>query len=297
MILFLNVFLKPDSAGATWFEYDRGDLPSFSKHKVLLHTLRTYRQVGFSKAYLNIEFHPDYKVPLAFHADCATTIDCPDVVVSGVQVKHQKDWQEAYRLMASEHPGEPIWLAGNHDHPIVDATMIEPIKKLFADHPDYLMSVMYSHWPEFVDQALIHESQLDPSGFVSYLVQDVHSIRVVSQELFRQWWFNVDYGDVELPRSDWWFKGGIHGGEILVKSPWYRSYTPLREVCRHFDGYSHIAPELGPTCPCPPLTIPHRPDPDTQLSKMNCVARRYSREVPPSWTEWIIPERPVCYTV
>jgi len=288
MILLMNVFLKPDDHAATWFEYDRGDLPSFPKHEVLLHTLRTYAQANFTKAYINIEFHPEYASPETFYADVLHAIGCP-ASITNKQIQHQHGWQAISKRMADEHPGEPIWLAGNHDHPIIDPTMLTPIKRLFAEaNPDHVISVMYSHWPEFVDQALIHEHTLHPEeGFVSYLAQDVHSIRVVTQELFRQWWFNLDYGDLELPRSDWWVKGDIHSGQMPVRSPWYRTYTPLREVCRHFDGYSHISLTLGPDCPCPPLTIPHRIETHSEIEKMNCVARIYEREIPEAWTKWI----------
>lgn len=285
MILLLNVFLKPEHLGPTWFDYDRGGRSRPQQHEVLLHTLRTYAAIGFTEAYLCVEFHPEYEIPPHFGRQMYEALGCRTILRTE-QVKTQTGWQALVNRIAVDHPGEPVWLAGNHDHPLVDATLIEPLKRLFSYYDASLMSVVYSHWSEFINEALGHVSILHPEGFVSYGVADVHSIRVVTQALLRHWWFDHDYGHVELPRSDWWIGGGPwNGGRIIVRSPMYDSFVPLREICRHFDGYSHIG--LGPDSPLPPLTIPHTPDAFSLDDKINCVPRMHGRHVPEEWKQWL----------
>ena len=302
MILLLNVYLAPD---APWFFYDRGDLPAHSKFEVLEHTLNSYRALGFRKAYLNIEVDPVLR-PLP-------TVEFEDPEppgrpwlsrwtgairgqwhLSGRRACRQSQWQTLVDEVTSDlaHPNEPIWVAGNHDHPYIQLNgprWSENIERLFKEG-DPLTSVIYSHHAEFIDQAAIHGGQLvtlphdGTPTFVKYQVNDVHSIRVVTPHILRSMWFDHDYGaETHLPRSDWWVGGGPFTdppGHIPVKAPMYNSYVPLVELCRHFDGYTHIG---VPNYITPPLTIPHRPDEISAYDQMGYVAHMHGRSVPEEW--------------
>lgn len=286
MILVFNVFLGPDTR---WFDYDRGNLGWYPKSDILLATLKSYQPLGFTHLFVNIEFGPGYDKPEDIDLEIEEVLNgfgCP-YDYGTEQVKTQAGWQDLVRRVLPKTLGDnyPIWIAGNHDHPFIgDLEMVEQMKTLFDQ--DALVSVIYSHWAEFVDQALIHHGHLDPRGFVSYNCEDVHSIRVVTPYLFQSMWFDHNYGDHELPRSDWWIGGGPwDGGRIIVKSPRYRSYVPLREMCRHFDGYSHIG--LGPDSPQPPLSLPLEPCPVDPRQAINCVASMHGRRVPEDWMRWL----------
>lgn len=288
MILVFNVFIGPDTR---WFNYDRGGLPFFTKTQVLLHTLRTYSQLAFRKAFVNIEFHPDYVLTDDFEGELGQVLEgfnCP-IRYTETQTKTQTAWKHLVGLVCHDldHDNEPIWVAGNHDHPLVGKPWIikNQIDALFSDgNPE--TSIIYSHWSEFLDQALIHNGTLlNDLNFVKYRCSDVHSIRVLTPYLFTTMWHHKDYGDHELPRSDWWIGGGPwDGGKILVSSPPYNSYVPLSEMCRHFDGYSHIGiPANGPQGA---LTIPYqeRWDPKTEAS---VVATMNSRVLPDLWLDQV----------
>lgn len=286
MILVFNVFLGPETR---WFEYDRGNLGRYPKTDILLATLKSYQPLGFTHLFVNIEFGPGYNKPEDFDLEIEEVLNgfgCP-YDYSTQQVKTQAAWQDLVRRVISKTPRDnyPIWIAGNHDHPFIgDLEIVEQMKTLFDRDP--LVSVIYSHWAEFIDQALLFGGELDPRGFVSYPCEDVHSIRVLTPYLFQSMWFDHDYGDTELPRSDWWVGGGPwDGGHIIVKSPRYRSYVPLREMCRHFDGYSHIG--LGPESPQPPLTLPLKPCLVDPRLAINCVAALRGAQVPEDWMKWL----------
>jgi hypothetical protein len=302
MVLLFNVYLAPD---APWFTYDRGGRPSPNKFEILEHTLFSYRNLGFRKAYLNIEVDPSYLLEVGlpeskwWHRwlDALGMKLNTEAVIRYRRCCRQNQWQEMVKEIESdlEYDQEPIWYCGNHDHPYINTgdsiygQWSTEIKKLFWDYQDEPISVIYSHWAEFLDQARLHEPSVRRHGglsdklkFLGYRVADVHSIRVIQPRLLRSWWFDHDYGDLHLPRSDWWTGGGPwDGGHIPVKSPEYLSFVPTQELCRHFDGYSHIG--VGPDSPCPPLTIPPTPENFSWEDRANVVARMNGREIPKGW--------------
>jgi hypothetical protein len=286
MILVYNIFIGPETR---WFSYDRGPYSTPPKSQVAIATLGSYLQIGLTHAFVNIESDATPLMKKLCRNMCEMYLG-DRFTFSETQAKTQAEWKQLYKQIAEVSDGpEPIWLACNHDHPIIDYTMVESIKQLFKDRQDPLMSVIYSHWSEFLDQALIHDHELHPEGFVSYPCQDVHSVRVITPYLFRAWWHDHDYGDLELPRPDWWIGGGPwDGGHIPVKSPQYKSFVPLMEVARHFDGYSHIGvpPESGQGC----LILSGAEtavDPNhhryTPVERANVVPSMNNRSIPESW--------------
>jgi hypothetical protein len=72
------------------------------------------------------------------------------------------------------------------------------------------------------------------------------SIQIVNKNLLHYWWFEHEYGDAWMPRTD-----TVGGGEAI--SPETACILPYRELVRHFDGYSHNGIDINA---CPPLFIP-----------------------------------------
>lgn len=72
------------------------------------------------------------------------------------------------------------------------------------------------------------------------------SIQIVNKNLLGYWWFEHDYGDAWMPRTDTF-------GSTEAISPETACILPYRELVRHFDGYSHNGIDINA---CPPLFIP-----------------------------------------
>jgi hypothetical protein len=97
--------------------------------------------------------------------------------------------------------------------------------------------------PRFTEIGVIEEHE---DYFVTlWRIHD--SLQIVSRKLLWYWWFEQDYGNTWMPRSD------PPSGRIHVISPDTACIIPYRELVRHFDGYSHSGTDINV---CPPLFIP-----------------------------------------
>ena len=72
--------------------------------------------------------------------------------------------------------------------------------------------------------------------------------------MYHLWWFGADYGDTFMPRTDYRLADKDNkpiGRDVYTI--FHNIYVPLRELCRHYDGYGHA--EINPN-ECPALVIP-----------------------------------------
>lgn len=72
----------------------------------------------------------------------------------------------------------------------------------------------------------------------------VESIQIVHRDILKRWFWDKDYGETPIPRTD---------SIPVVKNHPQPMYVPLRELCRHFDGHMHIICDANAN---PPIDIP-----------------------------------------
>ena len=150
---------------------------------------------------------------------------------------------------------ELVWFCCNDDHIFIDyeTDLLDRIQlKLLelASRHEYVACYL-SHWPEmlvygrtpprYTKIGVIEENR---DYFVT-LWQNYDSMQIVNTNLLRYWWFEHDYGDTWMPRTD--------SFENNVVNPDTACIIPYREMVRHFDGYSHSLININI---CPPLFIP-----------------------------------------
>lgn len=254
MILYLNTMLTSD---IPWLKYDRGYLDSPDKVDVLKYTLASMAVLPFEKVILHIELEEPYQNRKdEIREFIYEQFDGIEISYYTKRSCTQAQWKEAIQEVAHLPSGYPIWFAGNHDHPFIDydLTLVNHCISAFEKDPSPLKSCIYSHWSEFVTEPLKYGYSLEYPGLISYGAFNTHSIQIISKELLFAWWYSGDYGDQFLPRSDWWYSNPLTGGQPILRSPWYKCFVPMREMCRHFDGYHHIG--VMPQSLCPPLDIP-----------------------------------------
>jgi len=137
-----------------------------------------------------------------------------------------------------------IWFQGNHDHPFIDCDLetVESAVHHLKQDPDPMAAFWFSHWPEMLNYA--RNGQLTQDGLLikSQFAEHV-SIKVVKKAQWNWYWF-------QLKQSGLVFRFDNFG---WPRPPAASAYVPVREVSRHFDGYSHarVSIEL-----VPPLDIP-----------------------------------------
>ena len=261
MMLFMNVFVT----GNANTPYDRGLLPAADRLHVFKYSLASMAAIPFTKAFLYVQLDDKYADQKDALEDYCRGLFGDRLVMRHFRIDKQSGWQTAMEEVFAE-PDELVWFSCNDDHVFLDYdldvlnAMTNRLQVMMKKHEH--VAAYISHWPEM----LCHVSY-----GIQYPIQAVHeesfevdwinidSIQIVNKAVLKHWWLAHDYGeDVFLIRTD---------GNLAVLGPKYihiktdlsvRTLIPMREICRHFDGYSrpYMAGGSADINRCPPLTIP-----------------------------------------
>jgi hypothetical protein len=158
----------------------------------------------------------------------------------------QHEWQTAVTKLMT-HGDRTIWFLCNDDHVFIDYSLSTIDQAVLELEKCHYGSFMFSHWPEHLKGAVqTHVVGKQIGELLSFEGNFPDSIQICTIDLLRHWWFDHDYEARRMPRTDW-SRGGF------VKSDMHPTFVPLRECCRHYDGYYHIHVNDNE---CPPLHIP-----------------------------------------
>ncbi len=255
MILFLNVFITDNGIG----KYFRGLLPQYTPVDIFKYSLASLSVIDWNHVIIYYTLDTNYKhrreeidqyIKSLFHAP----------IIYSFRNEHQSQWKVAINeLIALEDNW--VWFCCNHDHIFIDYEL-DLLKRIEAKLIDLSKSYEYvscyfTHWTE-----ILYHSKTPPRftkvGSIEenkdYFVTIWHnydSAQIVNKNILRYWWFEHDYGDTWMPRTD---NGGLHS--IDVRSPKIACVIPYRELVRHFDGYTTSADPIPCINICPPLFIP-----------------------------------------
>ena len=270
MVLFFNTFIT-DTPGNSLSALDRGLLPSYSKLEITKYSLASLAiAYPWTKAIINIELDP-----LCYTADQKKDLEDfikkefkdTDTIFSGKRIKSQKDWKAAYESINSDM----ILLLCNHDHIFIDSSKnyLSELVQTVRQSEEQYATIGMSHWPENIRWAKsgyidLHESfpkkhnkgykLLD--NYMQYQGICLDSLNIITKELYHNWFFEGDWGSVEIPRMD-----GLVGYTNLfdlrqrlgIPLPEQTLVVPYKEQLRHFDGYMHQRINNNT---CPSIVIP-----------------------------------------
>ena len=268
MVLLFNVHLT-DTSGNPYSGLSRGLLPSYSKLDTTKYSLASLAiAYSWTRAIINVELDPKmYTEAQSIELKEFVEKEFKDVEVlfSSKRVKFQQEWKDLYEKINSDL----ILLVCNHDHIFIDSsreTLEEVVKQ---EHSKYTTIVM-SHWPENIRWAksgYIELNESKPAKLNSnYKVLDyalsyeglcIDSLNIVTKQLYYDWFFTGEWGEIGLPRVD-----GITGlyPDLLtirkylgIPLPQQTLIIPYKEQLRHFDGYLHQRIDNNT---CPSLNIP-----------------------------------------
>jgi hypothetical protein len=264
MILFCNTFITEQSAKNNWNyqkQIPRKNLKSFSNFDTFKYSLASLAVAyDWSKVILKISLDDIYKHrQQELEEFIRTEFSKFDLILEWKRNEYQNDWKKDYELLDNNL----IWYYCNHDHIFFDSSK-SYLQSLIEDIKDEkLLSVGFSHWPECirtVRQGFHPHPLSNPQAPSTYKIHNNYvsvdsinfdSIQIITKELYHQWWFEGEFNHIKLPRPDFF---GIGLAEIKPV-PIHKTITPLKELCRHFDGYQHIQPVITNN-QCPSIDIP-----------------------------------------
>ena len=261
MILFCNTFItesKPAGKG----HVVRDNLKSFNNLDIFKYSLASLAVAyDWSKVILKISLDDCYKHRQdeleQFIKDNFSQFN---LVLIWQRSEYQNDWKQDYELLDDNL----IWYYCNHDHIFFDSSKDYLAELVNEMKDEELCSLQFSHWPENIRttrQGLYpyvndnnnhsHPTYKIHNNYTSVDHTNFDSIQIITKELYRRWWFEGEFNHVKLGRPDFF---GIGLAE-LKPMPMHKVIVPLKEICRHFDGYQHIQPIIDNN-QCPAIDIP-----------------------------------------
>lgn len=255
MILFVNVFITDKAI----LMYDRGRYGrKTNRADIFKYTLASYAAIPWSKVFIYYQLDDNYAQRYqeinSWIADLF-----PEAVVNNYRNDRQPMWQDALSEVFAEDGEELVWFTCNDDHVFTDSSL-----DFLQSTEQHLLELTkryervgcpFTHWSDFIgarewhekDESSPYQTQMLEQNELGFVVEwrNFGSVQIVNQELLRYWFFENDYGDAWIPRTD--------GPGRCVISPKFAGFVPGREIGRHFDGYSHVGIDLRA---CPPLEIP-----------------------------------------
>lgn len=275
MILLFNVLLTDERINNDVLRQQRGflDYPfrpyQYDKVDIFKYTLASYSVIPFSKVIVNCALDAQYQNRKEeLRAFIAKEFEGSNLKLSFNRIEYQSGWQKLYE---EELDNDLIWFSCNHDHIFMDYNLdvlLEGIKLL--SYPSFACgnnpaSIYPSHYPELLRKAshIHNENPCPPEIYDKYigfrLLNNNDSFQIINKALYRRWWLEENYGDAYLPRSDYrLYKDDQAIGYDIRQNRktgmlHHYCFVPLRELCRHYDGYGYIGINSNR---CPALLIP-----------------------------------------
>jgi hypothetical protein len=252
MILFCNTFITETPVNPNWGyqkQLPRINLESFSNFDIFKYSLASLAVAyPWSKVILKISLDDIYKHRQQELEDfIKDEFKDFNLILDWKRNEYQNDWKQSYELLDNNL----IWFYCNHDHIFFDSkndylkNIVNQIKN------EKLHSLQFSHWPENIRTAKNKDNYKINNNYISIESINFDSIQIITKDLYYEWWFNGEFNNIKLPRPDFF---GIGLAEIKPV-PNHKLIIPLKEICRHFDGYQHVYPLID-NSQCPAIDIP-----------------------------------------
>jgi len=249
MILFCNTFITEAKPIVGKGNVVRDNLKSFNNLDIFKYSLASLAiAYDWSKVILKITLDDCYKHRKdELEQFIKDNFNQFNLVLEWQRSEYQNDWKRDYELLDNNL----IWFYCNHDHIFFDSSKEYLAKLVDEMKNEELCSLQFSHWPENIRTSKKNPKYTIHNNHISFESINFDSIQIITKELYRRWWFEGEFNHVKLGRPDFF---GIGLAE-LKPMPMHKVIIPLKEICRHFDGYQHIQPIIDNN-QCPAIDIP-----------------------------------------
>lgn len=265
MIFLCNVFITDEKFSKN-SPYNRGNLNSQLNFDIFKYSISSLSKIyKWKKVIFKIKLDKNYE----FRKEELFNFIKSEFTETEIHLdwnrnEYQKDWIETYDLINDRL----IWFYCNHDHIFLDSNSfyLNQLVEIMRNEDKEYLSLVFSHWPECIRNiklgldALAHGGLFNPDrlsreykiedNFISNMSSPIDSIQIITKELYKSWWFDGNFQNVFLPRPDFFEVNLMH----IKRLKWHKVMYPLKELCRHFDGYNHVSISNNK---CPALDIPN----------------------------------------
>jgi hypothetical protein len=240
LVLVMSVFITNDRPKN---RYPRLD--------VFKYTLQSYSIIPFKKLYLYIELDKEFQNKKD-HLEGYIKELFPNtpIKLQWKRKEYQSDWQDLVTEIVNDPAPPYVWFAQCDDHVFIekDISMLEEGLEAMRTHPHPFKTLYYSHWPEIIRLASIRNPSI-VGGYLHFKENNADSIQVMSPDMFRYFMQDIDWKGQRLIKIDYISTESFYGMSSGIQTV----FVPLKEMCRHFDGYGHVGMSEAD---CPSLLLP-----------------------------------------
>ena len=248
MILFSNIYITDVHVNGVGSYINREMAKTADKLDVYMYCLASISKIyPWKKVIIKTKLDEKYEARREeLNKFIETEFSGYDLIIENDRNETQEECQRDYDLLDDNL----IWFTGNHDHAFIDNdyTDFRKFVNAFVNKTG-VFSLQYSHFPEFLYEPFFFSKPVKYyDEYFELFGKYHHSLHIISKELYKYYWFEVD-----LPKDQIWgrvdnFKEGVFHKE-------FNTFIPYKEFCRHYDGYQHCASPF-PNYLVPVLEIP-----------------------------------------
>ena len=250
MILLVSVFITDKKL------YSNRTSNSGERLDIFKYTLASYSVLPISKTIILVKLDTNYKSREKELVNYIKELFENPIIIND-RFTTKQEWKESGILdIIIKESDDLIWFTQNDDHVFIDSSLDvlnNSLNLLKEDNSKY-KSLCYSHYPEHI--SLGAKLNAEKNGLcikINYPMSD--SIQILNKSYLIFLLQEVSWLELNMIRIDTLVRDtriwGIHGTkEFNIDCS---TYIPLKELCRHFDGYYHV--KIDDKI-CPPLFIP-----------------------------------------
>jgi len=288
--LLLSVFITSNRAKVRWNVGNRYDRLSVFKY-----TLESYARMKWDTVNLFVELDSEFtsrKTELISHIE--SLFGTNKVYLQFTRFTKQEEWREFFATRYPEDDDRLVWFSQCDDHVFIDFNLDiinEGLELLRKDSGEF-KTLFYSHWPEILRLTGKFNTHERVGNYVKFKCTLVDAIQVFNLRYLKFLFTKLDWrgkalkkiDNLVLQRSVWCDPKNVRDrdGHFYIDNL-QTVYVPLRELARHFDGYSHVWIKDGPNDEFPLLKIPHEANIFNRSSGM--IRRQMQATQDSEWTE------------
>ena len=262
--LLLSVYITSNRSNVRWNVGNRYDRLSVFKY-----TLESYARMKWDKVNLFVELDAEFvsrTKELSDHVE--RLFGTENVNIQFKRFTRQDEWREFFSQAYPTQEDRLVWFSQCDDHVFIDFNLdvVNEGFDLLRKDTGRFKTMFYSHWPEILRLSGKLNTHERVGNYVKFKCTLVDAIQVFNLNYLKYLFTELDWrgkpfkkiDNLVLQRSVWCDPKNLRDRDGHYYFDNLQTvYVPLRELARHFDGYSHVWIKHGPSDEFPLLELPH----------------------------------------
>jgi hypothetical protein len=216
---------------------------TFNRLDIFKYTLESYSRINWRSVYLLVELDDEFQPRRSELLDYINSL-FKNAYVEFKRIGTKNEWASFFNTHYTNSTEDPlICFMQNDDHVFIDFKLdiLEEGIQLIHTDPVPYKCLAISHWPEALRLSGKFNNHEQVGNYVKFKWRTTEPMVCYNLRYLKHFLLDVPWPSEILYRTD-----------NLPVNVDLTVYVPFRELCRHFDGYTHV----GIYDECPALKLP-----------------------------------------